>query len=146
MIQLRQTDRSTSRELTAKFSEGEIISADQSGDCYQEDFTYRAKYSADEETISLSGSPHVVDASQGVTLTADSIQLNRKTRNAFAQENVKTTYAKLNAQPSGAMLASADPIHVTGSTVTFNSATGVGKYPKPGCSQGKHRRSPNHQL
>jgi lipopolysaccharide export system protein LptA len=62
--------------------------------------------------------------------------LDRKTRNAFAQENVKTTYAKLNAQPSGAMLASADPIHVTGSTVTFNSATGVGKYTKARLWQG----------
>ncbi len=132
----------TSRELTAKFNEkGEIVSADQSGDFhYQEDTqtasAERAKYAAAEETISLSGSPRVVDASQGVTLTADTIQLNRKTRNAFAQDNVKTTYAKLNAQPSGAMLASADPIHVTGSTVTFNSGTGVGKYTKARLWQG----------
>src|SRR5689334_2015275 len=132
----------TSRELTAKFNEkGEIVSANQSGDFhYQEDTQTasadRAIYAAAEETILLSGSPRVVDASQGVTLTADSIQLNRKTRNAFAQENVKTTYAKLNAQPSGAMLGSADPIHVTGSTVTFNSATGVGKYTKARLWQG----------
>jgi lipopolysaccharide export system protein LptA len=132
----------TSRELTAKFNEkGEIISADQSGDFhYQEDTQTasadRARYAAAEEIISLSGSPRVIDASQGVTLTADTIQLNRKTRNAFAQENVKTTYAKLNAQPSGAILGSADPIHVTGSTVTFNSATGVGKYTKARLWQG----------
>jgi len=83
---------------------------------------------ATEETILLSGSPRALDAAQGVTLTADSIQLNRKTRNAFAKDNVKTTYSKINAQPSGAMLGSADPIHVTGTTVTFNSETGVGKY------------------
>jgi lipopolysaccharide export system protein LptA len=132
----------TSRELTAKFNEkGEIVSADQSGDFhYQEDTqtasANRARYAAAEEIISLSGSPRVIDASQGVTLTADTIQLNRKTRNAFAQDNVKTTYAKLNAQPSGAMLGSADPIHVTGSTVTFNSATGVGKYTKARLWQG----------
>jgi lipopolysaccharide export system protein LptA len=62
--------------------------------------------------------------------------LNRKSRNAFAQDNVKTTYAKLNAQPSGAMLGGADPIHVTGSTLTFNSATGVGKYTKARLWQG----------
>ncbi|HEX3586158.1 MAG TPA: LPS export ABC transporter periplasmic protein LptC [Candidatus Angelobacter sp.] len=132
----------TSRELTAKFNEkGEIVSADQSGDFhYQEDTQTasadRARYAAAEEIISLSGSPRVIDASQGVTLTADTIQLNRKTRNAFAQDNVKTTYAKLNVQPSGAMLGSADPIHVTGSTVTFNSATGVGKYTKARLWQG----------
>src|SRR5579864_7553849 len=132
----------TSRELTAKFNDkGEIISADQIGDFHYQEGTQtasaeRAKYVAAEETILLSGSPRVIDASQGVTLTADSIQLNRKTRNAFAQDNVKTTYAKLNAQPSGAMLGSADPIHVTGSTVTFNSATGMGRYTKARLWQG----------
>ncbi|MGZ4830520.1 MAG: LPS export ABC transporter periplasmic protein LptC, partial [Candidatus Angelobacter sp.] len=89
----------TSRELTAKFNEkGEIVSADQNGDFRYQEGTQtasaeRAKYAAAEETILLSGSPRVVDATQGVTLTADSIQLNRKTRNAFAQDNVKTTYS-----------------------------------------------------
>jgi lipopolysaccharide export system protein LptA len=131
-----------SRELTAKFNEkGEIISADQTGDFHYQEGTQtasaeRAKYAAAEETILLSGSPRVVDATQGVTLTADSIQLNRKTRNAFAQDNVKTTYSKMNAQPAGAMLGSADPIHVTGSTATLNSATGVARYTKARLWQG----------
>src|SRR5579864_7167637 len=120
----------TSRELTAKFNDkGEIISADQIGDFHYQEGTQtasaeRAKYAAAEETILLSGSPRVVDDTQGITLTADSIQLNRKSRNAFAQDNVKTTYSKMNAQPGGAMLGSSDPIHVTGSTATLNSATG----------------------
>ncbi|MGZ4899061.1 MAG: LptA/OstA family protein [Candidatus Angelobacter sp.] len=132
----------TSRELTAKFNEkGEIVSADQNGDFRYQEGTQtasaeRAKYAAAEETILLSGSPRVVDATQGVTLTADSIQLNRKTRNAFAQDNVKTTYSKLNAQPGGAMLGSADPIHVTGSAVTLNSATGIARYAKARLWQG----------
>lgn len=132
----------SSRELTAKFNEkGEIVSADQNGDFHYQEGTQtasaeRAKYAAAEETILLSGSPRVVDATQGVTLTADSIQLNRKTRNAFAQDNVKTTYSKMNAQPGGAMLGSADPIHVTGSTVTLNSATGVARYAKARLWQG----------
>jgi lipopolysaccharide export system protein LptA len=132
----------TSRELTAMFNDkGEIISADQTGDFHYQEGTQtasaeRAKYAAAEETILLSGSPRVVDASQGVTLTADSIQLNRKTRNAFAQENVKTTYSKMSAQPGGAMLGSADPIHVTGSTATLNSATGVARYAKARLWQG----------
>jgi len=132
----------TSRELTAKFNDkGEIISADQTGDFhYQEGpqtaSAERAKYSAADETIFLSGSPRVVDATQGITLTADSIQLNRKTRNAIAQDNVKTTYSKMTAQPGGAMLGSADPIHVTGSSATMNSATGIARYTKARLWQG----------
>lgn len=132
----------TSRELTAKFNDkGEIVSADQAGDFHYQEGTQtasaeRAKYAAAEETILLSGSPRVVDATQGITLTADSIQLNRKTRNAFSQDNVKTTYSKMSAQPGGAMLGSADPIHVTGSTATMNSATGVARYTKARLWQG----------
>ena len=132
----------TSHELTAKFNDkGEIVSADQTGDFHYQEGTQtasaeRAKYAAAEETILLSGSPRVVDATQGITLTADSIQLNRKTRNAFAQDNVKTTYSKMTAQPGGAMLGSADPIHVTGSSATMNSATGVARYAKARLWQG----------
>lgn len=132
----------TSRELTAKFNDkGEIISADQTGNFHYQEGTQmasaeRAKYAAAEETIFLSGSPRVIDATQGIALTADSIQLNRKTRNAFAQDNVKTTYSKMSAQPGGAMLGSADPIHVTGSTATMNSATGVARYSKARLWQG----------
>ena len=132
----------SSHELTAKFNDkGEIVSADQSGDFHYQEGTQtasaeRAKYMAADETILLSGSPRVVDATQGITLTADSIQLNRKTRNAFAQDNVKTTYSKMSAQPGGAMLGSADPIHVTGSSATMNSATGVARYAKARLWQG----------
>lgn len=132
----------TSHELTAKFNDkGEIVSADQTGDFHYQEGTQtasaeHAKYAAADETILLSGSPRVVDATQGVTLTADGIQLNRKTRNAFAQDNVKTTYSKMTAQPGGAMLGSADPIHVTGSSATMNSATGVARYAKARLWQG----------
>ncbi|HZD08880.1 MAG TPA: LPS export ABC transporter periplasmic protein LptC, partial [Candidatus Limnocylindrales bacterium] len=132
----------TSRELTAKFNDkGEIISADQTGDFHYQEGTQtasaeRAKYAAAEETIVLSGSPRVIDANQGITLTAESILLNRKSRNAFAQDNVKTTYSKMGAQPGGAMLGSADPIHVTGSSATMNSATGVARYTKARLWQG----------
>jgi lipopolysaccharide export system protein LptA len=129
-----------SRELTAKFNDkGEIISADQNGDFHYQEGTQtatadRAKYGAAEETILLTGSPRIVDT--GATLTADSIQLNRKTRNAVAQDNVKTTYTNMTAQPTGAMLASSDPIHVTGSSVNFSSSTGVARYTKARLWQG----------
>jgi lipopolysaccharide export system protein LptA len=130
----------TGRELTAKFdAKGQIVTADQSGDFHYQEGTQtasadRAKYIAAEETVLLSGSPRVLDT--GMSLTADSIQLNRKTRSALAQDNVKTTYSNMSAQPSGAMLGSADPIHVTGNSVNFNSATGVARYSKSRLWQG----------
>ncbi len=122
----------TSRELTAAFnSKGEIISAEQIGDLHYQEGTQtatsdRAKYVAADDSIVLTGSPRVVD-SRG-TLSGDSIHLNRKAGSAFAQGNVKSTYSGLKAQPNGAMLASADPIHVTGTTVTANKSTEIAKY------------------
>lgn len=131
----------TARELRAKFDDkGEIVSADQSGDFHYQEGTQtataeHANYRAADETISLSGSPRVVDSASGA-LTADSIQLNRKTGNAVAQNNVKTTYSGLKAQPNGAMLGGSDPVHVTGTSVTANSATGVARYTKARLWQG----------
>ncbi len=123
----------TARELRAKFNDqGEIVSAEQSGDFHYQEGTQtatadHADYRAADETIVLSGSPRVVDSASG-TLTADTIQLSRKTRNAFAQNNVKTTYTGLKAQPNGAMLGGSDPVHVTGTSVTASTAGGVAKY------------------
>ncbi len=130
----------TARELRAKFNDkGEIVSAEQTGDFHYQEGTQtasaeQAKYGAADETIVLSGSPRVVDSTG--TLTADTILLNRKTRNAFAQDHVKTTYTGLKAQPNGAMLGATDPIHVTGTTVTVNSATGVARYTQARLWQG----------
>jgi lipopolysaccharide export system protein LptA len=123
----------TARELRAKFNDqGEIVSAEQSGDFHYQEGTQtatadHADYRAADETIALSGSPRIVDSASG-TLTADTIQLNRKTRNASAQNNVKTTYTGLKAQPNGAMLGGSDPVHVTGTSVTASTAGGVAKY------------------
>ena len=130
----------TARELRARFNDkGEIVSAEQSGDFHYEEGAQkataeRADYRAADETIVLSGSPRVIDASG--TLTAETIQLNRKTRIAFAQNSVKTTYTGLKAQPNGAMLGGSDPVHVTGTTVTANSATGVARYTQARLWQG----------
>ena len=134
----------TSRELTAKFNDkGEIASGELVGDFHYQEGTQtataeRARYSAADETIVLSGSPRVVDPTQGVTLTADTVQLNRKTRSGLAQDNVKTTYGNLTAQSGGAMLGSAEPIHVTGSTVTFTGAAGSARYTKARLWQGSN--------
>lgn len=139
----------TARELRAKFDDkGEIVSVEQSGDFHYQEGTQtataeRANYRAADETISLSGSPRVVDSASGA-LTADTIQLNRKTGNAIAQNNVKTTYTGLKAQPNGAMLGGSDPVHVTGTSVTANSATGVARYTNARLWQGSNIvESPN---
>jgi lipopolysaccharide export system protein LptA len=132
----------TAKELTAKFNDkGEIATAELVGDFHYQEGTQtataeRARYGAADETIVLSGSPRVVDPTQGVTLTADSVQLNRKTRSGMAQDNVKTTYGNLTAQSGGAMLGSAEPIHVTGTAVTFTATAGSARYTKARLWQG----------
>ncbi len=130
----------TARELRARFNDkGEIVSAEQSGNFKYQEGTQsatadHADYRAADETVVLTGSPRVVDSSG--TLTADTIQLNRKTRNAVAERNVKTTYSGLKAQPNGAMLGGSDPVHVTGTAVTVSQATGVARYSQARLWQG----------
>lgn len=86
----------------------------------------RARYTAADQMIALSGSPRVVDA--GTATTARSIRLNRSTGDAFAQGDVKTTYSDLKPQPNGAMLASSDPVHVSAQSMTANSRSGTATY------------------
>jgi lipopolysaccharide export system protein LptA len=130
----------TSRELTASFNEkGEITGGDLTGDFHFQQglrtaTAERGKFNPADESFLLTGSPRVVDS--GATITADTIQLNRKTESAVAQGNVKTTYSDLKPQPNGAMLASGEPIHVTGSSATANRNAGVAKYTKSRLWQG----------
>src|SRR5205807_1435908 len=70
------------------------------------------------------------------SLSANSVQINRKTNNAVAQGEVKTTYADLKAQPGGAILGSADPIHVTGATMTASRSAEVAKFTQARLWQG----------
>jgi len=116
-----QPDRVTSsRDIAAAFNaNGEIASAEQTGDFrYQEGerkgSADAAHYNPADESFLLTGSPRLTDP--GSVMTADSVQLNRKTGTASAQGNVKTTYNQ-KPQAGGALLASADPIHVTGTSV-----------------------------
>ncbi|HLY92828.1 MAG TPA: LptA/OstA family protein, partial [Candidatus Angelobacter sp.] len=94
----------------------------------------RADYRTADEVIVLTGSPRVIDPTG--SLTAETIQLNRKTRDAVAQNNVKTTYIGLKSQPNGAMLGGSDPVHVTGTNVTANRTTGVARYTQARLWQG----------
>lgn len=128
-----QPDRVTSsRMMDAVFApKGGLITLVQSGD-----FRYvegersataeRARYDASTQLLAMSGSPRVTDGP--ISTTADNIRINRRTGDAVADNNVKTTYSNLAAQPGGAMLASAEPIHVTSRTMTARRTTGVAVY------------------
>jgi len=70
-----------------------------------------ARYTPTDEILALTGSPRVVDG--GLTTTADVIRLDRRSGDAAATGDVKSTYSDLKARPGGALLASSDPIHVT---------------------------------
>jgi lipopolysaccharide export system protein LptA len=89
-------------------------------------FADRANYSPQDNSLTLLGSPRVVDG--GITVTADSIRLLRGTGEAFAQGNVKTTYSELKVQPNGALLATADPIHVTSRAMNAVQLSGLAHY------------------
>ncbi len=122
----------TSRQVDAKFdNKGEVAAADLTGDFhYQEGpraaTADHAHYNPGDESFGLTGTPRVVDT--GFALTADTVQLSRKTGSAVARGNVKTTYNDLKPQANGAMLASGEPVHVTGTTVTASRGAGLAHY------------------
>ncbi len=88
--------------------------------------TYNAGGPATTDVLKLSGSPRFVEG--GMTTTADAMEIGRSTGDAFATSNVKTTYSELKPQPGGALLASGDPIHVTGSSMTARRSAGSANY------------------
>jgi lipopolysaccharide export system protein LptA len=127
-----QPDRvSTSNEVVANFAgKGEIISAEQNGNFHykegqREGWAEHARYNPLDETYVLTGAPRVTEPDRAIS--ADSIQLNRKNSSALAQGNVKTTYNQ-KAQPGGAMLTTAEAVHVTGSSMTASRTAGAARY------------------
>jgi lipopolysaccharide export system protein LptA len=86
----------------------------------------RASYSPQDDSLTLQGSPRIVDG--GMTVTADSIRLLRRSGEASAHGNVKTTYSELKLQPNGALLATADPVHVTAQSLNARQLTGLAHY------------------
>jgi lipopolysaccharide export system protein LptA len=128
-----QPDRvSTSRTLDVVFlPQGGVSSIAQGGALVYEEGTLKAwaqsgEYRAADQLLVLSGAPRVVDG--GMTTTASTIRMNRVTGDAIAEGNVKSTYSDLKAQPDGAMLASADPIHVTSHSMTVHRASADAVY------------------
>jgi lipopolysaccharide export system protein LptA len=86
----------------------------------------RAQYTPDNDSLALSGSPRITDG--GMTITAQQIRVNRRTGDAFAQGEVKTTYSEIKPQPNGALLATGDPIHVTARNMNAQRQSGIARY------------------
>ena len=86
----------------------------------------RARYTPADQMLTLTGSPRVVE--QGMTTTANHMRMNRSTGEALADGSVKSTYSDLKAQPSGALLASSSPIHVTSQSMTVHRSPAVAVY------------------
>jgi lipopolysaccharide export system protein LptA len=128
-----QPDRlSTSQTLDVAFRPtGGIASISQEGSVAYNDGTrrawgQRATYTTENQLLVLSGSPRVADS--GMNTTAQVIRLDRTTGDAVAEGDVKSTYSELKAQPDGALLASADPIHVTSRSLTARRSPAVAIY------------------
>ena len=86
----------------------------------------KAVYTPADRILVLTGSPRVSEGS--MVTTARTIRINRATDDAFADEDVKSTYSELQEQPNGALLASASPIHVTSTTMTAHNSPAVALY------------------
>ncbi|MGA9541927.1 MAG: LptA/OstA family protein [Candidatus Sulfotelmatobacter sp.] len=86
----------------------------------------KAVYTPADRILVLTGSPRVSEGS--MVTTARTIRINRATDDAFADEDVKSTYSELQEQPNGALLASASPIHVTSATMTAHNSPAIALY------------------
>jgi lipopolysaccharide export system protein LptA len=123
---------STSHELDIAFaSQGGVASVVQQGDVAYQDgdrraWASRALYTPTDQLLVLTGSPRVTE--RGMTTTARTLRMNRATADATAEGDVKSTYSDLREQPSGALLASSSPIHVTAQTMTAHRSPSVALY------------------
>ena len=132
----------TSDELHAILTnKGEIAGADLVKNFHYQEGTRsatadHAHYNVEDESFTLTGSPRIADA--GFLLTANTIQLSRKSGSAVAHGDVKTTYNDMKPQPNGAMLASGQPVHVTGDSVTASQGGGVAHYTSARLWQGEN--------
>ena len=128
---------STSQTLDAMFlPQGGIASIIQQGSVAYNDgqvpskrtqaWADRALYTPADKILVLTGNPRVAQGSMATT--ARTIRIDRNTDDAFADEDVKTTYSELQEQPNGALLASASPIHVTAAAMTAHNSPAVALY------------------
>jgi lipopolysaccharide export system protein LptA len=132
-VQPGQSDRtSTSRELEIAFApQGGVNSVMQKDNVVYQDgdrraWAGRALYTPADQLLVLTGAPRVTE--RGMTTTARTMRMNRGTGDATAEGNVKSTYTELREQPSGALLSSSSPIHVTAQTMTAHRSPSVALY------------------
>jgi lipopolysaccharide export system protein LptA len=86
----------------------------------------KARYTPGTEELVLSGSPRYSEGQ--ISTSAKLLRLNRRTGEASAEGEVKTTYLQSGARGGDGLLSSADPIHVTSNTMTARTATNVARY------------------
>jgi lipopolysaccharide export system protein LptA len=121
---------STSDSLDAVFvPQGGIESLTQAGHLHYSDsatgdkqvqaWSNSAHYTPADQMLVLSGSPRIVNG--GMMTTASAMRINRATGDALAE-------GELKAQPNGALLASASPIHVTAHAMTAHHNPGIALY------------------
>ena len=131
------TVRAPVRLLDAAFlPDGGIASISQQGSVHYTDgqpaakltqaWADKALYTPADRIVVLSGSPRVAEG--GMVTTATTIRLDRDSGDALASGDVKSTYSELNEQPSGALLSSSSPIHVTAATMTAHNSPAVALY------------------
>jgi lipopolysaccharide export system protein LptA len=89
-------------------------------------YAARARYTPDDDVLTLAGSPRIVDG--GMTVTANTVRIVQRTGDAFAQGSVKTTYSELQQNPDGAILATRDPVHVTSNSMNVQRQSGIARY------------------
>ncbi|MFB3813748.1 MAG: LptA/OstA family protein [Terriglobales bacterium] len=133
-----QADRiSTSESIEVAFgAAGGVSSLVQRGDFHYSErlpngteraaWSQTATYSPETEQLTLQGQPRIVEG--GMTTTARLVRMNRRSGDATAEQEVKTTYSEVKPQPNGALLASGGPIHVTARSMTAQRATGLAHY------------------
>jgi lipopolysaccharide export system protein LptA len=124
---------STSQKLDVAFNPGDggIASMVQLGnvrysDAQRSATSNEAHYTPADDSLVLTGSPRWMEA--GGATTARVLKLNRRTGEALAEGEVKTTYRETRPQAGGALLDGAEPIHVTADSMTARRQTSTATY------------------
>jgi lipopolysaccharide export system protein LptA len=95
----------------------------------------RATFNQVKNTLTLTGNVRFKDPETGAYLTAKSLALDRQSGETVAIGDVKTSYSELKTshseqknQPSGAILATSQTIHVTAPQMVASNSTGTARY------------------
>src|SRR5207249_891684 len=88
----------------------------------------QARYVPEADTLALTSNVRIQDKANNTTISSDNAFIDQRTGELTAKGQVKTTYLNLKPQPSGAMLGSSDPIHVTSAEMIAERATGISRY------------------